>query len=53
MKILAVEDESILLRQLANQICEALPGTDILAFDNADDASTNNDGVNSWFAIGY
>ena len=38
MRVLAVEDESILLRQLTNQICEALPGSEILAFDNADDA---------------
>lgn len=38
MRILAVEDEAILLRQLANRIREALPESEIAAFDNADDA---------------
>ena len=38
MRILAVEDEIILLKQLSNRIREALPEAEILAFDNADDA---------------
>ena len=38
MRILAVEDEPILLRQLTLRIREALPESEILAFDNADDA---------------
>ena len=38
MRILAVEDEAILLGQLTNRIREALPESEILAFDNADDA---------------
>ncbi|MBQ8093240.1 MAG: response regulator [Clostridia bacterium] len=38
MKVLAVEDEPILLRQLTNRIHEALPESEILAFDNANDA---------------
>ena len=38
MRVLAVEDESILLGQLTNKIHEALPESEILAFDNADDA---------------
>ena len=38
MKIIAVEDEIILLRQLCNRIREALPEAEILAFDNAEDA---------------
>ncbi len=37
MKILVVEDESILLKHLTNRIQEALPGAEILAFDNSDD----------------
>lgn len=38
MRVLAVEDEPVLLRQLTNRIREALPESEILAFDNADDA---------------
>ena len=38
MRVLAVEDEDILLRQLTNRIREALPESIIVAFDNADDA---------------
>ena len=38
MKILAVEDEPILLRQLTNRIREIIPEAEILAFDNTDDA---------------
>ena len=38
MRILAVEDEPILLRQLTLRIREALPESEIVAFDNADDA---------------
>ena len=38
MRILAVEDEPILLRQLTLRIREALPEAEILAFDNANDA---------------
>ena len=38
MKVLAVEDEPVLLRQLTNRIREALPEAEILAFDNAEDA---------------
>ena len=38
MRILAVEDEVRLLRQLTNRIREALPESEIVAFDNADDA---------------
>lgn len=38
MKILAVEDEVRLLKQLTNKIREALPESEIAAFDNADDA---------------
>ena len=38
MRILAVEDEPVLLRQLTRRIREALPESEILAFDNADDA---------------
>ena len=37
MRILAVEDEVRLLRQLTNRIREALPESEIVAFDNADD----------------
>ena len=37
MKVLAVEDEPVLLRQLTNRIREALPEAEILAFDNAED----------------
>ena len=38
MRVLAVEDEAILLRQLTNQIRHVLPESEILSFDNADDA---------------
>ncbi|MBP3872147.1 MAG: response regulator [Lachnospiraceae bacterium] len=38
MRILAVEDEVILLKHLTNRIHEALPEAEILAFDNTDDA---------------
>jgi len=38
MRILVVEDEPILLRQLTRRISEALPEAEIVAFDNADDA---------------
>jgi two-component SAPR family response regulator len=38
MRVLAVEDEVILLGQLTNRIREALPDAEIVAFDNADDA---------------
>ena len=38
MRVLAVEDEVRLLRQLTNQIREALPESEIVAFENADDA---------------
>lgn len=38
MKILAVEDEVILLKHLANRIHEAVPEAEILTFDNTDDA---------------
>jgi len=38
MRVLAVEDEAILLRQMTNRIREAMPEAEILAFDNADDA---------------
>ncbi len=38
MRILAVEDEPILLKHLSNRVHEALPEAEILAFDNADDA---------------
>ena len=38
MRILVVEDELILLKQLTNQIREALPEAEILSFDNPDDA---------------
>ena len=38
MRVLAVEDEIRLLRQLTNRIREALPEAEIAAFDNADDA---------------
>ena len=38
MRVLAVEDEGILLGQLTNRIREALPESEIAAFDNADDA---------------
>ena len=38
MRVLAVEDEVRLLRQLTNQIREALPESEIAAFDNADEA---------------
>ncbi|MBQ6402195.1 MAG: response regulator [Firmicutes bacterium] len=38
MRILAVEDEVTLLRHLANRIREALPGAEVLAFDNTEDA---------------
>ena len=40
MRVLAVEDEAILLGQLTNKLREALPGSEILAFDNAEDALT-------------
>ncbi|MBQ7558004.1 MAG: response regulator [Lachnospiraceae bacterium] len=38
MRVLAVEDEVILLGQLTNRIREALPEAEIEAYDNADDA---------------
>lgn len=38
MKVLAVEDEVILLKQLTNRIREALPEAEILSFDNSDEA---------------
>ncbi len=38
MRILAVEDETILLRHLSNRIQEVLPEAEILSFDNTDDA---------------
>ena len=38
MRILAVEDEAILLKHLTNRIHESLPAAEILAFDNTDDA---------------
>ena len=38
MRILVVEDEPILLRQLTRRVHEALPEAEIVAFDNADDA---------------
>ena len=38
MRVLAVEDEVILLGQLTNRIRDALPEAEIVAFDNADDA---------------
>ena len=37
MRILAVEDEAILLKHLTNRIHEALPEAEILAFDNTGD----------------
>ena len=37
MRILAVEDEAILLKHLSSRIHEALPEAEILSFDNADD----------------
>ena len=37
MKVLAVEDEIILLKHLTNRIHDALPEAEILAFDNTDD----------------
>ncbi|MBO6309020.1 MAG: response regulator [Oribacterium sp.] len=37
MRILVVEDELILLRQLTKRVHEALPEAEIVAFDNADD----------------
>ena len=38
MRILVVEDESILLRQMTRRVHEALPEAEIVAFDNLDDA---------------
>ncbi len=38
MRILVVEDEPILLRQLTRRVQEALPEAEIVAFDNAEDA---------------
>ena len=38
MRIMAVEDEVILLKHLTNHIHEAFPEAEILAFDNTDDA---------------
>lgn len=38
MRIIAVEDEVILLKRLTNRIHEALPEAEILAFDNTDEA---------------
>ena len=38
MRVLAVEDEAILLKHLTNRIREALPEAEILAFDNSEDA---------------
>lgn len=40
MKIMAVEDEAILLKQLTGRIHETLPEAEILAFDNAGNALT-------------
>lgn len=37
MRILVVEDEAILLKQLTNRVHEALPESEILSFDNTDD----------------
>ena len=37
MRILVVEDESILLRQMTRRVHEALPEAEIVAFDNSDD----------------
>jgi two-component SAPR family response regulator len=46
MKVLAVEDEVILLKQLTNRIREALPEAEVVAFDNADNAlSVLHDGT--------
>ena len=58
MRILAVEDEAILLRQLTNQIRHALPEAEILFFDNVDDAiaAISEEAVDIAFldiAIGY
>ena len=38
MRVLAVEDEPILLKQLTKRISEALPDSEIVAFDNPADA---------------
>ena len=38
MRVLAVEDEPVLLKQLTKRISEALPEAEIVAFDNAADA---------------
>lgn len=38
MRVLAVEDEPVLLKQLTKRISEALPEAKIMAFDNAADA---------------
>ncbi len=38
MRILAVEDEAILLKHLVNRIQEVLPEAEIFSFDNSDDA---------------
>lgn len=37
MRILAVEDEAILLKHLSNRIREVLPEAEVLSFDNTDD----------------
>ena len=38
MRVLVVEDEPVLLRQLTRRIWEALPESEIEAYDNAEDA---------------
>ena len=38
MRVLAVEDEPVLLKQLTKRVSEALPEAEIVAFDNAADA---------------
>ena len=37
MRILVVDDDVILLKQLTNRIHDALPESEILPFDNTDD----------------
>ncbi|OON86547.1 hypothetical protein BXO88_07260 [Oribacterium sp. C9] len=58
MRVLAVEDEVILLGQLTNRLHEVLPESEIVAFDNPDDAlaAINQSAINIAFldiAIGY
>ena len=38
MRVITVEDEYTLLKHLTKRVQEALPGADVLAFDNPDDA---------------